>query len=231
MHNLIYSLAIHCLLLLFTNGLTPVSTSITDAHPKRDWSLYLPTKVWRASGMWVQALSGEAPKCTSSSSTITPSCNCQFALVMRAPIALRTTCPFARRVSYTFLGTKARAIILGSVGRQHVTNAQFSRSVSLVHRQRFYSHHSHVDEPTIYALSTASGRAAIAVIRVSGPACRQVSLITIPPTVCIHPDCFVRSIRVSAHPRLFQSHVMRHCESYMLPMCRPRLPLCSTREL
>ncbi|KAF1965899.1 tRNA modification GTPase mss1 mitochondrial precursor [Bimuria novae-zelandiae CBS 107.79] len=30
------------------------------------------------------------------------------------------------------------------------------------------------DEPTIYALSTASGRAAIAVIRVSGPACRRI---------------------------------------------------------
>jgi hypothetical protein len=35
-------------------------------------------------------------------------------------------------------------------------------------------YHSNTDEPTIYALSTASGRAAIAVIRVSGSACRQV---------------------------------------------------------
>ncbi|KAF2119151.1 GTP-binding protein TrmE N-terminus-domain-containing protein [Lophiotrema nucula] len=38
-------------------------------------------------------------------------------------------------------------------------------------------HHSALsarDEPTIYALSTASGRAAIAVIRISGPACRQI---------------------------------------------------------
>ena len=31
------------------------------------------------------------------------------------------------------------------------------------------------DEPTIYALSTATGKAAIAVVRVSGPACRQVA--------------------------------------------------------
>ncbi|KAF2238295.1 hypothetical protein EV356DRAFT_479459 [Viridothelium virens] len=30
------------------------------------------------------------------------------------------------------------------------------------------------EQPTIYALSTASGRAAIAVIRISGPACRQI---------------------------------------------------------
>ncbi|CAI6333998.1 unnamed protein product [Periconia digitata] len=31
-----------------------------------------------------------------------------------------------------------------------------------------------VNEPTIYALSTASGKAAIAVVRISGPACRQI---------------------------------------------------------
>ena len=35
-------------------------------------------------------------------------------------------------------------------------------------------YHTDSKEPTIYALSTASGRAAIAVIRASGPACRQV---------------------------------------------------------
>jgi hypothetical protein len=42
-----------------------------------------------------------------------------------------------------------------------------------VHQHHLY--HSGHDEPTIYALSTASGRAAIAVIRVSGSACTQVS--------------------------------------------------------
>lgn len=42
-------------------------------------------------------------------------------------------------------------------------------------QQRFYhASISNLDEPTIYALSTASGRAAIAVIRISGSACRQV---------------------------------------------------------
>ena len=34
--------------------------------------------------------------------------------------------------------------------------------------------HSHLHEPTIFALSTASGKAAIAVIRISGPACAQI---------------------------------------------------------
>ncbi|KAJ4287536.1 hypothetical protein N0V90_012239 [Kalmusia sp. IMI 367209] len=40
--------------------------------------------------------------------------------------------------------------------------------------RKVHSSHPTVEEPTIYALSTASGRAAIAVIRVSGPACRRV---------------------------------------------------------
>jgi tRNA modification GTPase len=45
--------------------------------------------------------------------------------------------------------------------------------VSLIQHRQLHSHH---EEPTIYALSTASGKAAIAVVRVSGPACRQVQL-------------------------------------------------------
>jgi hypothetical protein len=35
------------------------------------------------------------------------------------------------------------------------------------------------EEDTIYALSTASGRAAIAIIRVSGPACLDVCLFAV----------------------------------------------------
>lgn len=56
---------------------------------------------------------------------------------------------------------------------KHAIHRPLRRPVSLVQHRRF---HSHLEEPTIYALSTASGRAAIAVIRVSGPACRQVRL-------------------------------------------------------
>lgn len=48
-------------------------------------------------------------------------------------------------------------------------HAQITLSKS---QHRLY-HASHEDS-TIYALSTAPGRAAIAIIRVSGPACRQV---------------------------------------------------------
>ena len=54
---------------------------------------------------------------------------------------------------------------------RHVFQRSMRRPMS--HTQ--YRHcHSQVEEPTIYALSTASGKAAIAVIRISGPACRQV---------------------------------------------------------
>jgi hypothetical protein len=76
-------------------------------------------------------------------------------------------------------------------------------------KQRLY-HTSH-EEPTIYALSTASGRAAIAVIRVSGSACRQVrvtSLQTIPMLT------FCRYMKDYAPLRPFLSLVMRPCASY-----------------
>ncbi|KAF3000947.1 mitochondrial splicing system protein [Curvularia kusanoi] len=56
---------------------------------------------------------------------------------------------------------------------QHVALSPLRRALS--HAQHRYIHvPSHLDEPTIYALSTASGKAAIAVIRISGPACRQI---------------------------------------------------------
>ncbi|KAL1795510.1 hypothetical protein ACET3X_005734 [Alternaria dauci] len=53
------------------------------------------------------------------------------------------------------------------------------------HTERAY-HTSH-EEPTIYALSTANGRAAIAVIRVSGPACRQIYQGLCPSTALPKP--------------------------------------------
>lgn len=43
-------------------------------------------------------------------------------------------------------------------------------AASTAHQRRFL----HPQEPTIYALSTAPGRAAIAVVRVSGPACTRI---------------------------------------------------------
>ncbi|ORY10269.1 GTP-binding protein TrmE N-terminus-domain-containing protein [Clohesyomyces aquaticus] len=48
------------------------------------------------------------------------------------------------------------------------------RLLSLAHRRLHHPSLARHDEPTIYALSTASGRAAIAVIRISGSACKQI---------------------------------------------------------
>jgi hypothetical protein len=54
-------------------------------------------------------------------------------------------------------------------GPQHT-----QQPLRLLHRHPYHSTPISYEEPTIYALSTASGKAAIAVIRVSGPACTQV---------------------------------------------------------
>ncbi|KAF1961097.1 P-loop containing nucleoside triphosphate hydrolase protein [Byssothecium circinans] len=68
--------------------------------------------------------------------------------------------------------------------------------------QRRHSHldGSHIDDPTIYALSTASGKAAIAVIRISGPACRQIYKGLCPSTSFPKP-------RSATLRRLYAPHV------------------------
>jgi hypothetical protein len=48
------------------------------------------------------------------------------------------------------------------------------RPLSLLQHRTYQCISIHQNEPTIYALSTAPGKAAIAVIRVSGSACREV---------------------------------------------------------
>lgn len=77
-------------------------------------------------------------------------------------------------------------------------------------KERLY-HTSH-EEPTIYALSTANGRAAIAVIRVSGSACRQVRLASPHTTAMLTP---FRYIKDYVPPRPSQSLDTRPCASCM----------------
>jgi hypothetical protein len=50
---------------------------------------------------------------------------------------------------------------------------------SLLQHRNYQSTYIRHEDPTIYALSTAPGKAAIAVIRASGPACKTVQLHTI----------------------------------------------------
>lgn len=91
------------------------------------------------------------------------------------------------------------------------------------------------DEPTIYALSTASGKAAIAVIRISGPACRQVRLL--PSRRANHSKPVARStnacvlqtpFRTLGMPRFASS--MRRIFLLLRQRCSTRAPLCSTSQ-
>ncbi|KAF2016652.1 P-loop containing nucleoside triphosphate hydrolase protein [Aaosphaeria arxii CBS 175.79] len=66
---------------------------------------------------------------------------------------------------------------IGHLIRTHPHNGFYSTSrgpLGLTHIRFSHFQHWQQDEPTIYALSTASGRAAIAVIRISGPAVSHV---------------------------------------------------------
>lgn len=57
---------------------------------------------------------------------------------------------------------------------RHGTRNSIRSPLSICQTRSHQSSPIHHEQPTIYALSTAPGKAAIAVIRISGPACRQV---------------------------------------------------------
>ncbi|KAJ4987495.1 GTP-binding protein [Stagonosporopsis vannaccii] len=67
---------------------------------------------------------------------------------------------------------------------RHAVGLPLRPALSLVKYRRY---HAHLEDPTIYALSTASGKAAIAVIRISGPAVRQVYEGLCPSTALPRP--------------------------------------------
>jgi hypothetical protein len=105
----------------------------------------------------------------------TPPCDNPIALGMRALISssgchCRSTSfrSFRAYANCCFWPCYVKGAFLQN-GPHHV-----HRSLSLLHRHQYHSTPIYDEEPTIYALSTAPGKAAIAVIRVSGPACRQV---------------------------------------------------------
>ncbi|KAF2651650.1 P-loop containing nucleoside triphosphate hydrolase protein [Lophiostoma macrostomum CBS 122681] len=58
--------------------------------------------------------------------------------------------------------------------RQHGVHQPTLRPLTAHQARHYHPSLFRNDEPTIYALSTALGRGAIAVIRISGPACRQI---------------------------------------------------------
>ena len=90
--------------------------------------------------------------------------------------SLQNSCCLPRKIGaypqiqkYNFRTCSSRLAAASSVRSRYATlqswhSIERRRSISLVQN----------DEPTIYALSTAPGRAAIAIIRISGPACLTV---------------------------------------------------------
>lgn len=113
-----------------------------------------------------------------------------------------------------------------TTARRHATDPRLRRPLSLAQDRQV---HSHLEEPTIYALSTASGKAAIAIIRISGPACRQVRLETINIDATCNKFTPPRSTKRYV-PRLrSQNRDMRPCAGSTPLTSRRRPPPCSTR--
>lgn len=130
-------------------------------------------------GPAARAICGEAAPANHDSANCTPPCDNLVALGMRA-----FTPSF--RCNYRF--TKPRQIVSSlrhfsvPIGARRVfpqlgPHYLFQKPLGLLQHRTSHVTSLDQDEPTIYALSTASGKAAIAVIRISGSACRQVHLI------------------------------------------------------
>jgi hypothetical protein len=108
----------------------------------------------------------------------TPPCHNPIALGMRASIR-SFRCRHPSRLISKLPALSSHHSIPIEAGRACLYNGShhsIEQPLSLLHRREYHPTAFCQDEPTIYALSTASGKAAIAVIRVSGAACRQVLL-------------------------------------------------------
>ena len=100
--------------------------------------------------------------------------NAPIPLGMRAIVAaLSRTCHRSVRAYPNFLRYDLSSHNYSQTGALRRGPVHHVQSVLREPQRRLY--HADRDNSTIYALSTAPGRAAIAVIRISGPACKQVS--------------------------------------------------------
>ena len=112
-----------------------------------------------------------------------------------------------------------------------------SRPLSLCGRRLYHSgipNGTRSEDTTIYALSTAPGRAAIAVIRISGPACTQVRSRTHPLPCLRNPyrlNSTTRYTDASAPPNRSPSRAKRPSTASTLRTSLPPRPPSSTRAL
>ncbi|CAO2648177.1 Nn.00g074440.m01.CDS01 [Neocucurbitaria sp. VM-36] len=83
------------------------------------------------------------------------------------PFVCKTQSRLVARTLQSFHGPRGLSL-------QHGIQNRIREPVRTQQYRSLYPHPLRHDEPTIYALSTASGKAAIAVIRISGSACKKI---------------------------------------------------------
>lgn len=161
-----------------------------------------------------------------------PSCDSAVLPGMRAAILSFRNTHQASFISLKQSPVQSLQLPIGrlSCPRRHVALNHQRRALSPQHVRSYRLGIVNRDEPTIYALSTAAGKAAIAVIRVSGPACRLVRLLHQCRVVNIS-DTAGRYMKASVLQRPFPSLDMLLSASYLLPMWLPRPPRSSTLAL
>ena len=129
---------------------------------------------------------------------------------------------------------------IGRTARTICSNAftpPISRPLSLRERRLYHSgipNGTCSEDTTIYALSTAPGRAAIAVIRISGPACTQVRSRTHPLPYLRSPyqlNSTTRYTDASAPPNGSPSRAKRPSAASTPRTSLPPPPPSSTRAL
>jgi hypothetical protein len=166
-----------------------------ERHPE----IILAAKTSRV-GPSARVFCGEAAQRTTGWPIRTPPCDNPIALGMRAFNPSLRCC-------HRLLASRSRAAPLNislpptearHAFRGHGAHYLIQRPLSQLQRRTY--HAAHHDEPTIYALSTASGKAAIAVIRISGSACRQVYTPSPPRTPSSRATDLRRALSLSSLP-------------------------------
>lgn len=107
---------------------------------------------------------------------------CEFALGKESMFrhALRSKAFSSFRRISTVNGLKVRSTSWSTAATQHGLRRTALWVKPVIPQARRSISGLSFDNDTIYALSSAQGRAGIAVIRISGPACADVSLILLP---------------------------------------------------
>jgi tRNA modification GTPase len=127
-----------------------------------------------------------------------------MSLVRSRPLSLA----FKRHLSCFFQQPVRRWQLLNAVPSTSILSSPIHRPLSNL-RQPFFS-----GQPTIYALSTAPGRAAIAIIRISGPACYDIYRRLCPGQKPLKPR--YAAVRTLYRPSPEQRHTIEPSVEHLL---------------